>query len=106
MMQGIQVVSEGIILSIHVVPGAKRQQLIGLWGENAFKIAISAPPVDDKANRALIEFLSFSLKIPKRNILLVSGNTGRDKRIKIVGDASQLEKEMEEWIRKSLTGKK
>lgn len=105
-MQGIQVVSEGIILSIHVVPGAKRQQLIGLWGENAFKIAISAPPVDDKANRALIEFLSFSLKIPKRNILLVSGNTGRDKRIKIVGDASQLEKEMEEWIRKSLTGKK
>ena len=106
MMQGIQVVSEGIILSIHVVPGAKRQQLIGLWGENAFKIAISAPPVDDKANRALIEFLSFSLKIPKRNILLVSGNTGRDKRIKIVGDASQLEKEMEEWIRKSLTEKK
>ncbi len=105
-MQGIQVVSEGIILSIHVVPGAKRQQLIGLWGENAFKIAISAPPVDDKANRALIEFLSFSLKIPKRNILLVSGNTGRDKRIKIVGDASQLEKEMEEWIRKSLTEKK
>lgn len=105
-MQGIQVVSEGIILSIHVVPGAKRQQLIGLWGENAFKIVISAPPVDDKANRALIEFLSFSLKIPKRNILLVSGNTGRDKRIKIVGDASQLEKEMEEWIRKSLTEKK
>ena len=105
-MQGIQVVSEGIILSIHVVPGAKRQQLIGLWGENAFKIAISAPPVDDKANRALIEFLSFSLKIQKRNILLVSGNTGRDKRIKIVGDASQLEKEMEEWIRKSLTEKK
>lgn len=105
-MQGIQVVSEGIILSIHVVPGAKRQQLIGLWGESAVKIAISAPPVDDKANRALIEFLSFSLKIPKRNILLVSGNTGRDKRIKIVGDASQLEKEMEEWIRKSLTGKK
>ena len=105
-MQGIQIVSDGIVLSVHVVPGAKRQQIVGLWGEKAVKIAISAPPVDDKANHALIEFLSFCLKIPKRNIILQAGQTSRDKRIKIKGEAQIVQKEIEEWIRKSLTEKK
>lgn len=105
-MQGIQVVSDGVVLSLHVVPGAKHQKITGLWGDTAIKIAISAPPVDDKANRALIEFLSFCFKIPKRNIVLLSGQTGRDKRIKIQGDALIIQKEIGEWIQKSLTGNK
>ena len=105
-MQGVQAVSDGVLMSVHVVPGAKRQQIVGLWGEQAIKIAISAPPVDDKANRALIEFLSFCLKISKRNIVLQAGQTSRDKRIKIQGETLLLQKEIEEWIRNSLTEKK
>lgn len=105
-MQGIQQVADGIVLSVHVVPGAKRQQFVGFWGENAIKIAISAPPVDDKANRALIEFLSFCFKIPKRSIVLLTGQTGRDKRIKIMGEVPSVQKEIEEWILKSLMVKK
>ncbi len=105
-MQGLQIVADGVVLSVHVVPGAKRQQLVGFWGENALKIAISAPPVDDKANRALIEFLSFCLKIPKRQVVLLSGQTGRDKRIKVMGISENVQKEIEEWIQKSLTEKK
>ena len=70
------------ILKIHLQPNAKRNEICGTYND-AIKIAISSPPVDGKANEALIKFLSTKLKIPKSNITILNGLTSRNKTIEI-----------------------
>ena len=78
--------SEGSIqLALHVQPGAKRDTVVGMYGEKALKLATSAPPVDGKANAALRKLLSKWLGLPQAQIELKSGLTGRDKLFIITG---------------------
>ena len=72
----------GTIISLHLQPGAKRSAVCGMYGE-ALKVAIKAPPVDGKANAALREFMAERLDLPLSRISLISGLTGRDKRLSI-----------------------
>jgi len=72
----------GLILSLHVQPGAKRTGFAGLYGE-AVKLRLAAPPVDGKANAALCAFLAEICGAPKSDIQLLSGETSRTKRIRI-----------------------
>ena len=76
--------ASGTVLTLHIQPGAKRSAVCGMYGE-AVKVAIKAPPVDGKANAALREFIAAKLKIPAGMVQLVSGATGRDKRLRIAG---------------------
>ena len=73
-----------VILNIHATPRASKSQVQGLHGD-ALKVRLQAPPVDGKANEALLEFLAKTLGIPQRQISLVSGQTNRQKRIAIHG---------------------
>ena len=75
---------EAVLLSLHIQPGAKKTAVVGLHGE-ALKIRLAAPPVDGKANQALVEFLAASLRVTKSRIDLVSGVSSRTKRIRITG---------------------
>ncbi|MGN1149529.1 MAG: DUF167 domain-containing protein [Sutterella sp.] len=72
------------ILALHAQPGAKRTTLAGLYG-NKLKIALASPPVDGKANSLLIKFLSKELGLPKASLLLISGETSREKRLEVIG---------------------
>jgi uncharacterized protein (TIGR00251 family) len=54
----------GITLTLHIQPGAKRTEVAGLYGD-ALKIRLAAPPVDGKANAALISFLAERLGVAK-----------------------------------------
>ena len=72
----------GATLSLHVQPGAKKSEGAGLHGE-ALKIRLAAPPVDGKANEALLRFLAQRLAIPRQQISLKSGQTSRQKVIEI-----------------------
>ena len=72
------------VIALHLQPGAKRSAVCGMFGA-ALKIAIQAPPVDGKANSALREFLAEQLKIPTSRVTLVSGASGRDKRVRVTG---------------------
>ncbi len=72
----------GATLSLHVQPGAKKSECAGLHGE-ALKIRLAAPPVDGKANEALLRFLAQRLAIPRQQISLKSGQTSRQKVIEI-----------------------
>lgn len=72
----------GATLSLHVQPGAKKSECVGLHGE-ALKIRLAAPPVDGKANEALLRFLAQRLAIPRQQISLKSGQTSRQKVIEI-----------------------
>ncbi len=71
-------------LSVHVVPNAKIDKVIGEYGD-AIKIKLRAPAVEGKANAALIRFLAARLKVPARAIVLLRGQTSRDKIIRIDG---------------------
>ncbi|MCM1338128.1 MAG: DUF167 domain-containing protein [Muribaculaceae bacterium] len=71
--------SEGYIINIRISPNAKKNEIIR-DGE-IFKIKITAQPIDGKANKALIEFLSKNFKIPKTSIKILKGETSKEKTI-------------------------
>ena len=69
-----------VILSVYVVPKSSKTKVSGLYGES-LKIKLKAPPVDNAANEKLIAFLSNVLKVPKRNIEIISGQTTKRKTV-------------------------
>ena len=77
-----------IILNVHLQHGAKSSALAGVHGD-ALKIRIAAPAVDNKANTALVVFLSILLNVPANNVRICSGLHSRRKRIEIIGATDQ-----------------
>ncbi|MDR3322783.1 MAG: DUF167 family protein, partial [Zoogloeaceae bacterium] len=71
-------------LSLHIQPGAKKSAVAGLHGD-ALKILLAAPPVDGKANAALLIAIAHWLKIPKNAVRLKSGQTARQKVVRVEG---------------------
>lgn len=74
----------GVVLNVRVVPRASRNEVRGELA-GALKIRLQAPPVDGKANQALIDFLSEALNVSRSAIAIVSGETGRNKRVAVAG---------------------
>jgi uncharacterized protein len=72
----------GVSLSLYVQPGARRTAIVGLHGER-LKIAVASPPVDGRANDALLEFLARRLKLRRTALTLASGANSREKRISV-----------------------
>lgn len=66
------------VLTLHIQPGAKKTEIAGLHGD-ALKIRLAAPPVDGKANAALIDFVATCLGLPKSAVELRSGLSSRRK---------------------------
>jgi uncharacterized protein (TIGR00251 family) len=75
---------KGVMLRLHVQPGAKKTEAVGLHGD-ALKIRLAAPPVDGKANACLIAFLAEQLGVARAAISLVSGESSRAKRVRVCG---------------------
>ena len=75
---------QSVFLKLRIHPGAKRSAVNGLFGQ-AVKIDVQAPPVDGKANTALIKFLASELNIAKSAVVLKSGECSRDKVVRISG---------------------
>jgi uncharacterized protein len=72
----------GVIVALHVQPGARRSAVVGPHGDR-LKIAVASPPADGRANAALLEFLADRLEVPKSRLTLLSGTTSREKRIAV-----------------------
>lgn len=83
-MNWLKETERGVILNIRVVPRAARDGLAGLW-QDAVKIRLQAPPVEGKANRALVRFLSRLLDVPPSSLQVVSGKNARQKRLFVTG---------------------
>lgn len=75
---------KGSALAVRVTPRASRNEIVEILDDGTIKVRLSAPPVDNEANNALIEFLSDILGVPKSKLDIVAGNTGRDKLISIL----------------------
>ena len=76
--------AEGVVINLRVVPRSSRNEICGVIGD-ALKIRLRAPPLEGKANKALVEFLSWEFEVSKKNISFLSGETCRTKRILISG---------------------
>ena len=74
--------TSGITLAIYCQPGAKQTKVVGVH-DGYLKISIQAPAVENKANQALLGWLSKKLKVPQKQIQLISGQNSRIKRIEI-----------------------
>lgn len=74
----------GVELAILVQPRASRSRVVGEH-DGLLKIQLAAPPVDGEANDALLTLLSKLMRIPRRQILLISGDTARRKRVRVEG---------------------
>lgn len=74
----------GVELFLHCQPGAKKTEIQGTYGDR-LKIRLAAPPIEGKANEALIAWLSKNLGIPSSKIEILSGDTGRQKRVRLLG---------------------
>lgn len=79
---------DGILLNVKIIPNAPRSKVDGMLGD-LLKIRIQAPPVDGKANAALLKFLAQELDVPASNLTVLSGHTGRIKRIAVAGVKKQ-----------------
>ncbi len=75
---------DDVILNLHIQPGAKQTEVVGLHGD-ALKIRLAAPPVDGKANDALVAFLAKKLGAGRTAVELVSGQAARAKRVRVAG---------------------
>ena len=72
-------VQNGLIINIKIVPNSSKNDII--IEDEFIKVKVTAQPIENKANKALIEFLSKELKIPKTNIEIVKGETSKEKTI-------------------------
>lgn len=83
-MSAIAQTPEGVVLTVRVVPRASRNRVDGLLGD-ALKIRLQAPPVEGRANEALVDFLAATLGVPRRTVTLLAGSASRHKRLLVTG---------------------
>lgn len=81
-MEWMNETSEGVEVHIRAVPRASKNEIQGVH-DNALKIRLTTPPIDGKANQALLKFLSKTLRISKSKIELTHGETSRHKTLRI-----------------------
>jgi uncharacterized protein (TIGR00251 family) len=89
----------GAALTIRVTPRARRTEFSGILEDGTVRIRVSAPPVEGKANKALIKFLSKVLKVRKNKIEIVAGEKGLDKIVSILDmTAEQVQERILEYF--------
>lgn len=74
---------KGLIVRLKIVPNSSRNEVI--WENDALKVKIMAQPIENKANKALIEFFSKTLKTAKSNIQIIKGELNKEKTLLILG---------------------
>jgi uncharacterized protein (TIGR00251 family) len=78
---------EGCVLPVRVHPGARANAITGIH-DGALKISLSTPPVDGRANAALIAFLASRLHVPRSSIVLLTGASSRGKTLRIAAKSA------------------
>jgi uncharacterized protein (TIGR00251 family) len=86
----------GVTFAVRMHPRAKKDAITGELGD-ALKLALTSPPVDGRANEACVEFFAKLLKVSRSSITITSGQSRRNKIIRVVGVSA-------EWVRERLAG--
>lgn len=77
----LKVTKDGLVIQLRISPNAAKNEII--LSDKMLKIKVTAQPIDGKANKALIEFLSKQFKVPKSYFEIIRGETSKDKTILI-----------------------
>jgi uncharacterized protein (TIGR00251 family) len=73
----IREVAEGLIIKLKIVPNSSKNDII--LEDEFIKVKVTAQPIENKANKALVEFVSKKFKIPKTSIEILKGDTSKEK---------------------------
>jgi uncharacterized protein (TIGR00251 family) len=73
-----------LLLEVRVQPRASRTEFAGAIGDR-LRVRLQAPPVDGRANAALVEFLADAFDVPRARVTIEHGLAGRDKRVRVRG---------------------
>jgi uncharacterized protein len=87
-MFSVNETTKGATFAVKVHPRARKNAITGTVGD-ALKVALTAPPVEGKANRAVIEFFADFFEIPRSSVSIASGETSRNKLIRVSGISAQ-----------------
>jgi uncharacterized protein len=90
---------KGSALAVRVTPRASKDEIVEILSDGTVKVHLTAPPIEGKANQALLKFLSKVLDVPEKKLDIVAGAGGRDKLISVIDmDAPTLHKRILEHI--------
>ena len=78
----------GVTLAVRVHPRAKKNAITGELGD-ALKVSLTTPPVEGRANEACVEFFAKLLKVPRSSVTIASGQSSRNKVIRVAGVTGQ-----------------
>ncbi|ABQ25371.1 DUF167 domain-containing protein [Geotalea uraniireducens] len=76
--------ADGVIFTVHVQPRASRNEICGVQGDE-LKLRLTAPPVEDAANKLCVELLAKALKVAKSRVTITAGAKSRHKTVKVEG---------------------
>jgi uncharacterized protein (TIGR00251 family) len=75
----------GVRIAVQVQPGAKKTEVVGVHGD-ALKLKLQAPPIEGRANEALVKFLSGVLAVPRSAVTITHGQTNRRKLVEVASN--------------------
>lgn len=90
-----------VLIDIHVVPNAAKTEMMGLHGETgqqALRLRLQAPPVEGKANQALVKWLAGCLGVPQQAVTLARGEASRRKQLRVSAEAAS-QAAWNEWLK-------
>ncbi|HET7010839.1 MAG TPA: DUF167 domain-containing protein [Anaerolineales bacterium] len=92
----------GAALTVRVTPRARKTEIAGIREDGTLRIRVTAPPVEGRANAALVEFLAEVLATRKSRIEIIAGEKGLDKIVSISGMAAlEVQRRLQAWIDKT-----
>ncbi len=94
----ITIKDDGVIIKLKISPNASKNQII--TENEIIKLKVTAQPIENKANKAVIEYLSKMLKVPKTSVSIVKGDTSKEKTIFI----KTSDKEKQDYIKSVILG--
>jgi len=80
----IRQLADGISFAVRVQPRSSKNEVTGVQGD-ALRVRLTSPPVDGEANRHCIEFFAELLGVAKRDVIIIAGDTSRNKMVKVSG---------------------
>ena len=90
----------GAALAIRVTPRARKDEIVEILADQTIKIRLAAPPVEGKANQALIEFLAKVLDVPRSKVEIIAGASGRDKLVSILDlDSGEAQARIQKYLK-------
>jgi len=90
---------KGAVMALRVKPRARKNEIVEVLGDGTIKVHLTAPPVEGKANEALLKYLAEILDVPIACLDIVAGAGGRDKLISVTNmDAAILQKKIMERV--------